>query len=106
MMKSDEKLNPDVELVERAIFYDIKTGEIVGSHFFGASGHVSEQGRRRFESLLQSQLEDLQKRHDHKLAIHRSEEANQLDTLNHRVDLSTGKLVALSPKGLKGFVTP
>lgn len=104
-MPSHNTLNDDVELVERALFYDAETGDIVGSHCFGASGGVSEQGRRRFESLLQTQLEELQKRHNRTLAIHRSKAANQLTTLNHRLDVSTGELVELPPMRPNGLVT-
>ena len=94
-MHGEPKLNQDVEVIERAIIYDAQTGEIVGSHTFGASGQLSEAGRQRIESLLQGQLADLEQRHGRKLAVHRSPEASKLTALHHRVDVSTGRLIEL-----------
>jgi len=96
-MDSEKKLkHDDVEIVARAVFYDPETGEIVGSHTFGATGQLSEAANKRFESILHAQVQSLEKRHGRKFAVHRSTEANQLKSLHHRVDTSAGRLVELS----------
>jgi len=84
--------------VERAIIYDPETGEILGSHSFGATGQVSEQTSRRFEALLRSQIDMLEKRHGCKLAVHRSSESKQLHTLHHHIDPSTGRAAVTTPE--------
>ena len=91
-MQSEKKLSPDVAVVDRAIIYDAETGEIVGSHTFGVAAQLSEEGRRRFDSLLSRQVKTLEERLGRKLAVHRSPEATQLTSLHHRIDLATGRL--------------
>jgi len=96
-MDSEKKLkHDDVEIVARAVIYDPATGEIVGSHTFGAAGQLSEAANQRFESILHAQVQSLEKRHGRKFASHRSAEANQLKSLHHRVDTSAECLVELS----------
>jgi hypothetical protein len=91
----ERNLNQEIAVVERVIFYDPQTGEIVGSHSFGSSGAISEAARQRLETLVRNQLEALEKQHSRKLAILRSAEAAKLTSLHHSVDLSTGRLVEL-----------
>ncbi len=81
--------------MERVIFYDPQTGEIVGSHSFGSSGAISEATHQRLESLIRDQLEALEEQHGRKLAVLRSAEAAKLTSLHHSVDPSTGRLVEL-----------
>src|SRR5208282_4704216 len=71
-VESERNLNQDIAVVERVIFYDPQTGEIVGSHSFGSSGAISEAARERFESLIRTQLEALEKQHSRQLAVLRS----------------------------------
>ncbi len=94
-MESDRNLTQDIAVVERVIFYDPQTGEIVGSHSFGSAGPISEGASPRFESLVRNQLEELEKQYSRKLAVLRSAEAAKLNSLHHSVDLSTGRLVEL-----------
>lgn len=88
-----EHLHPDVEVVEVALLYDTGTGEIIGSHILATAGPVTESARRRFEGALQKEIVELEQRHNRKLGIHRSAEANGLKSLHHRIDVATGRLV-------------
>jgi hypothetical protein len=92
-MGSDTHLNPDVEVIDRVVIYDTQTGEIVGSHTLAAAGKLTDAMRQRFESSIRRDTEEMEKRHNRKLAIHRSPELNRLTSLHHRVDVATGKLV-------------
>ena len=92
-MNQDSHLNQDAQVVDRALFYDAETGEIVGSHTFAVSAKVTDATRRRMESMLHKELEEVQRRCNRKVAIHRSAELNRLTSLHHRVDIATGRLV-------------
>jgi hypothetical protein len=92
-MHSDTHLNQDAEILDRAVIYDAETGEIIGSHTFAAAGKPSDAAHERFESLLRREVEELERRHNRKLAIHRSPELNRLTSLHHRVDVASGRLV-------------
>jgi len=94
-MDKQDQLTDDIQPLERVIIYDPESGEILGSHIFGASGKLSNVARRRFESVLQRDLAEREKHRNGKLGLHRSEEANRLISLHHRVDLKTGRLVEL-----------
>jgi len=94
-MDNENLLNDDIQPVERVILYDPEGGEIVGTHIFGASGTPSDEARKRFESILQRDVAEREKHRKGKLALHRSEEANRLTSLHHRVDVRTGRLVEI-----------
>ncbi len=96
-MRSDTHLNADIEVIDRVVIYDAQTGEIVGSQTFGAAGKPSDAARQRFESALQRGVEEMEKRRNRKLAVHRSPELNRLTSLHHRVDIASGKLVEAGP---------
>jgi hypothetical protein len=83
----------DIQLIERVIIYDPETGQILGTHIFGACGKPSDEARRQFEGILQRDVADWEKRRKGKVALHRSDEANRLTSLHHRVDVRTGRLV-------------
>lgn len=86
-------LSPGVSLDQNAVGRDAETGEIVGSHTFAVSGNATEAARRRMESILRTEMEEMQQRRNRKLAVHRSPELNRMTSLHHRVDIASGKLV-------------
>jgi len=92
-MHSATHLHHDAEVIDRALFYDVETGEIVGTHTFAVSATVTEAARRRMESMLEIEMREMQQRRNRKLAIYRSPELNRLTSMHHRVDVTTGKLV-------------
>ncbi len=92
-MSSDTHLHADVEIIDRVVIYDAQTGEIVGSHTFATAGKPTDAARQRFESALRRDVEEMEKRRNRKLAIHRSPELTRLTSLHHRMDLASGKLV-------------
>lgn len=102
-MDHHEDLHPDADVVEVALFYDSRTGDILGSHTFATASAVSENARCRFEALLAQEVAQLEQRHGRKVAVHRSEEARRLKSLHHRIDVATGRLVGsgLPPVRLK-----
>jgi hypothetical protein len=96
-MESDRLLYKGIQPVARAVIYDPETGAIVGSHSFSASGGLTERARQKWESVLQRQMADLEKRHNRNLAIYRSPELMELSTLSHRLDVASGRLVQQPP---------
>jgi len=92
-MRSDTHLNADAEIVDRVVIYDAQTGGIVGSHTLAAAGKPTDTARQRFEASLRRNVEEMERRRNRKLAIHRSPELNRLTSLHHRVDVASGRLV-------------
>ncbi len=90
-MQPEKSMDQDFEIADRAIIYDPETGEIVGSHTLGRQ--VSETARRRFDSVLSSQVKSLESRLGRRLSVHHSPEAIRLNSLHHSVDLATGELL-------------
>jgi hypothetical protein len=94
-MDHHKDLHADAQIVEVALIYDSRTGDILGSHTFATASAVTEDARRRFEALLEKEVAQLEQRHGRKLAVHRSEEARVLKSLHHRMDVASGRLVGL-----------